>query len=270
MKTLWSRFKKPILFFVAFFILLEVAFFVRPDLFTGPGKFLSPLVTFPVRVVRGAITGISLGFQRYVFLVGVEKENEKLKRELRLTRIENRILLERIRECKSIAYFPVYFSPATWSGEIFPVIGRDASALFDSVLVYTGGKRFSRGTPVLSWQGVVGMVVDYLTLSAKVMLLTNINSAIDVVNSRSGVRGVFKGEGGERGRVEFVPSTRDVKVGDLWVTSGMDGVYPPGISVAVTTSIKKMEDEPFYIIEANPTLDVYSFKYVFIPDKALP
>ncbi len=267
MKTLWKRFKKPILFFVIFFVLLEVTFFLSPDFFAGPGKVISPVVTFPVRVVRGVVSTVTLGFQRYVFLIGVEKENEYLKRELRLKKIENGILLSRVRECKSIAHFPVYFSPATWSGKIFPVIGRDPSSLFDSVLVYTSGEKFKRGTPVLSWQGVVGMVVESLPLSVKVMLLTDINSAIDVIDARSGVRGIFKGEGGEKGEVEFVPSSRDVKKNDLWITSGMDGVYPPGISVAITYSVKKMQEEPFYVIKAVPTLDIYTFKYVFIPEK---
>ncbi len=267
MNTLWKRFKKPILFFIAFFILLEVAFFLKPGIFSGPGKFISPLVTFPVRIVEAVVSNVSRAYHRYVFLVGVERENEILSRKVKRLTIENAILMERVRQCRSIAKFPLYFSPATWSGEIYPVIGRDPSALFDSVLVYTGGRKIPRGTPVLNWKGVVGMVVDHLALSSKVMLLTNINSAVDVVDVRSRVRGIFKGEGNDSGKVEFVPSKRDVKVGDLWVTSGMDGVYPAGISVAVTVSVNRMEDEPFYVIEAVPTIDVLSFEYVFIPEQ---
>ncbi len=265
MKTLWKRFKKPILLFVLFFLLLEIVFFIKPAFFSGPAEPFEPFVSFPVRVVVALKEGIATGVKRYFYLVGVEKDNELLRQKIRKLRLENSVLTSKVRDMEEMVKFPFYFPPTTWEGTLYPLVGRDPSALFDSVLIYTGGKKLKQGTPVIHWNGVVGMVISSELLSAKVMLLTNINSSIDVYDIRSGVRGIFQGTSSDLGRIAFVPDDRDVRVGDYWVTSGLDGIYPRGVDVAVTRSVKEMKEEPFYIITAKPTLDIFSFNYVLVP-----
>lgn len=266
MRNVWRKFKKPIIYFSLFFIFLEVVFFLKPSFFSGPGEILEPVVTFPVRVIVGVEEDVVSLWKRYIFLVGVEKRNEKLIEEINTLRMKLLSCREHLREMEEISKFSFYFNPVTWKGEIVPLIGRDPSSLFDSFLIYTGGKKLPPSTPVLYQDGVVGMVVESELLSAKVMLITNINSAVDVMDARSGVRGVFQGEGGMLGKVKYVTSDQDVKVGDLWITSGFDGVYPPGIGVAKTVSVRRMKEEPFFVIEAKPVVNFFKVRFVFIPE----
>ncbi len=264
MKTLWQKFKKPVIFFILFLLLLEIVFLLSPRFFSGIG-FIEPVMTLPVKFFVGVKSKTVSAIDRYFFLVHTAKENEILKKELHQNEIKLMNLKEELREYRDAIQFKFYYSPITWNGVILPVIGRDISALFDSVIIYKGRLKIQPGTPVLHWRGVVGMVVSVAPFSAKVMLLTNINSSIDVFDSRSGVRGVFRGEGKSYGEVVYVPVNHDVKKGDVWITSGLDGVYPPGVNVAVTKSVKRSRNRYFYKIEALPLLDVFSFRNVFVP-----
>lgn len=96
------------------------------------------------------------------------------------------------------------------------------------------------GQAVVDHLGVVGQVTRVFPLVSEVSLLTDKMQSVPVQNARSGVRSVTFGLGlGGMLELRFMPVNADVRNGDLFVTSGIDGIYPPGLPVAVVTNIER-------------------------------
>ena len=97
-----------------------------------------------------------------------------------------------------------------------------------------------RGFPVLSGQGLVGRVLDVAWTSAHVQLIADARVSVSAKVLRTGARGQLRGSGQDEhfGLVlSEVLRSDDVKVGDQVVTSGLGGIYPPGIPIGVVTRL---------------------------------
>lgn len=116
-------------------------------------------------------------------------------------------------------------------------------------------KGIELGSPVIDTGGVVGQVTRVFPMTSEVTLLINRDQSIPVLNSRTGARNVAYGEvmnGVPQIELRFVPASADVKEGDLLTTSGIDGVYPPGLQVARISHIERRVDISFARIHAKP------------------
>ncbi len=110
-----------------------------------------------------------------------------------------------------------------------------------------------QGQPVLDAFGVVGQVVDVTPLTSKVMLITDVRSAVPVQNSRNGLRAIAAGLGAEdRVALKNVSDTSDVQVGDIFVTSGLGSLYPLGYPVGKVIFVRKNSDVRFSKIVLQP------------------
>ena len=111
------------------------------------------------------------------------------------------------------------------------------------------------GSPVINEAGVLGQVTRVYLQSSEVTLLTDHDAAIPVLNSRTQARSAaFGGAGGGVGLLEmrFMAGNADVQVGDILTTSGVDGVYPPGLKVASVAKIDRKIDSGFARIVLMP------------------
>ena len=111
------------------------------------------------------------------------------------------------------------------------------------------------GSPVVNESGVLGQVTRVYLQSSEVTLLTDRDAAIPVLNSRTQVRSAaFGGGSGGVGLLEmrFMAGNADVQVGDILTTSGVDGVYPPGLKVASVAKIDRKIDSGFARIVLMP------------------
>lgn len=115
-----------------------------------------------------------------------------------------------------------------------------------------------RGAPVLDGAGVLGQVTQVYPFSSEVTLLTDREQSIPVLNVRTGVRGVAYGDpamptGQSAGmELRFMLASSDIEVGDLLSTSGVDGVYPPGLPVARVVQVDRRSDSSFVRIYCAP------------------
>jgi rod shape-determining protein MreC len=115
------------------------------------------------------------------------------------------------------------------------------------------------GSPVIDAGGVVGQVTRVYPLTAEVTLLTDRDQSIPVMNSRTGARNISSGNllaGVPVIELKFVPASADVKEGDLLTTSGIDGVYPPGLQVGRISHIERRVDISFARIHATPLAEL--------------
>jgi rod shape-determining protein MreC len=121
------------------------------------------------------------------------------------------------------------------------------------------------GAAVLDQAGVVGQVTRVFAWLSEVTLVTDKEQAIPIQVLRSGLRGVTFGIGYD-GTLElrFMPVNADIQNGDLLVTSGIDGTYPPGLPVAEVSNIERNAAYAFARITCTPKAGVSSFGQVLI------
>lgn len=129
-----------------------------------------------------------------------------------------------------------------------PVQSQMAEILYDARdpstrrIVINRGSRddVSLGLPVIDHAGVVGQVTRVFPFTSEVTLLTDKDQAIPVQVLRSGLRSIVYGRG-NTGLLDlrFVAQDADIQVGDVLVTSGLDGMYPAGLAVARVTQVEK-------------------------------
>jgi len=110
------------------------------------------------------------------------------------------------------------------------------------------------GQPVLDANGVMGQVIQTGPWTSRVMLVTDLRSAIPVQDSRNGVRGIVVGRGSLVNlALTNIPETVDVRAGDTLVTSGLGGHYPEGYPVGIVRSVQHNSGEQFTKIEVVPS-----------------
>ena len=109
------------------------------------------------------------------------------------------------------------------------------------------------GSPVISEAGVIGQVTRVYPLSSEVTLLTDKDAAVPVLNIRTQSRSAAYGSAtGDALELRFMAGNADVQPGDLLQTSGVDGVYPPGLPVARVVTIDRKVDSGFAKILLAP------------------
>ncbi len=120
------------------------------------------------------------------------------------------------------------------------------------------------GAPVIDDAGVVGQVTRVYPLSSVVTLLSDKDAAIPVQNARTQQRGAAFGGGDGGMELRFLAGNADVKVGDLLVTGGIDGVYPPALPVARVTQVERRAESGFARVIATPVATIDGVRYVLV------
>ena len=110
-----------------------------------------------------------------------------------------------------------------------------------------------RSQAIVDSTGIMGQLVRVGPWSAEVMLITDPEAAVPVEIVRNGLRSIAVGTGDSAELdLPYVQVTADVKVGDVLVTSGMDGVFPAGVPVGVITESRRDPDEILARVRARP------------------
>jgi rod shape-determining protein MreC len=124
------------------------------------------------------------------------------------------------------------------------------------------------GSPVIDEFGVLGQITRVYPAVSEVTLVTDRDQATPVLNARTGARSVAHGDtsGLHPGLLElrFMAANADVQAGDLLTTSGVDGVYPPGLPVAQIEKIERRADSAFARIHLAPRAAVTGALHVMV------
>ena len=124
------------------------------------------------------------------------------------------------------------------------------------------------GSPVLDELGVLGQVTRVLPFVSEVTLLVDRDQAIPVLNPRTGARSVAYGDpvAGHGGGMElrFMPANADIREDDLLTTSGVDGLYAPGLPVARVVRVERRADSAFARIYCAPLAQVQGARHVVV------
>ncbi|WP_333984600.1 rod shape-determining protein MreC [Burkholderia orbicola] len=143
----------------------------------------------------------------------------------------------------------------------------DTSDPFTQKIVVGQGSQqgIQDGSPVVSEDGVVGQVTRVFPLQSEVTLVTDRDLAIPVQVLRTGLRSVIYGTPkGDSLDLRFVPTSADLVAGDELITSGLDGVYPPGLPVAKVVRVDKLADTAFARVTCAPVAAVRGARQMLV------
>lgn len=153
--------------------------------------------------------------------------------------------------------------------------GRAAEVLYDAADPYTRKlvidqgltNGIAAGSPVIDEHGVVGQVTQVQPFTSEITLVIDRDLSIPVQNVRTGARSVAFGDASAHGgglELRFMAANADLQEGDLLTTSGVDGVYPPGLPVARIDRIERRADTAFARIHCVPLAHVTAARYVLV------
>ena len=121
------------------------------------------------------------------------------------------------------------------------------------------------GEAVIDADGVVGQVTRVYPYMAEVTLVTDKDHAVPVQVQRSGVRSVLHGSGAGRApELRFMAPSADIQVGDVLVTSGLDGTYPAGLAVARIATLERDTGQTFARITCTPLAGVDRSEHLLV------
>ena len=197
---------------------------------------VSPLIdvlVVPARTLAGV-------FDYFRDLSKIYDDNRKLRAEnnrlqivsdkARALEIENKLL------AKLLNYTP----PPNAKFVTARVIAEEGDAFSHSIIAYTGrDSGVKKGQVVMSDNGVIGRVDKPGKMYSKIILITDINSKIPVMVERTRVRGILSGDNTTVPKMIFIPLSAKLTVGDRIITSGVAGVFPPGLPIGKISSIEK-------------------------------
>lgn len=227
------------------------------------------VVTYPLQMAASTPADVVRNASRYFgTLIDVQLENADLRRHQlgageRLLRFEHleqenahlRELLQMSQrvQTKSIAADILYNAPDPFARKV--ILDRGAQ------------QGVEPGLAVVDANGVIGQVTRVHPIQAEVTLLTDRNQSIPVSVVRNGVRGVLYGVG--RGMLEMrhVLADVDIRPGDQLVTSGLDGVFVPGLPVATVTRVNRDADA-FARIDCEPLAAIERSVQVLVVGRA--
>lgn len=151
-----------------------------------------------------------------------------------------------------------------------------AQVIYDAADPYTRRVMIDRGqsagvelgSPVMDESGMLGQVTRVHPFLSEVTLLIDRDQAIPVMNLRTGARSVAYGDpviahGGGM-ELRFMPGNADVQENDLLTTSGVDGLYPPGLPVARVVRVERRADSAFARIYCAPLAQVNGARHVMV------
>ena len=123
------------------------------------------------------------------------------------------------------------------------------------------------GSPVMDESGVLGQVTRVYPFVSEITLLIDRDQVIPVMNARTGARSVAYGDPAQHGgtmELRYMSINEDVKEGDLLTTSGVDGVYAPGLPVAKVARVDRRGDTSFARIVCQPLANLSAVTHVMV------
>lgn len=208
----------------------------------------------------------------FVTQSSLQRDNERLAREnflnAGLLQTQQALIAEN-QHLRALLEMQERAEQSSVSAEIL-YFGRDPFGR--KVIVDKGSSQdIEEGSAVVDDTGLIGQVSRAFPWTAEVALITDREQVVPVQIVRNGLRAVVFGMGYDGALdLRFMPVNAEIENGDVLVTSGIDGVYPAGLPVAVVSNIERNAAYPFAKITCTPTAGVNRHKQVLVLSRLAP
>jgi rod shape-determining protein MreC len=230
------------------------------------------IVSVPLNAITGGFTRLSQSMNRLLSETGdmneLRRRNEELEEQFVKLQGELIQLREIASDYERLAGLLDYTS--SLEGREFvtaDVIGVDSQSAVRSIIINRGTRDgIDRGMPVQTDLGLVGIIYSVSANTSRVQLISDQNSAVSARLQKSRAQGSVRGRGLLTGnlRMEFIDVDEEITIGDLVVTSGLGGNFPPDIVIGQVTSRRKFEFELWQEAEVSSLVDFSTLEFVLV------
>lgn len=250
-----------------------LALFVIGLIALALGGYLTPLSRLVLNPVVSAQTWLSVRFQALQNAIAAPQDLARLRQrnsemEVEVSRMQTEIIVlkQQISETRVLSAL-VDFARVQPENRYLAasVIGRDPSPFLDYVIINRGSDDgLRRGMPVVTQQGLVGRIAAVTADAARVQLITDPASNINVKLEPSRAQAVIRGEVSGEISLAMIPQSAPVEIGDLILTSGLGGNYPTNILIGQVTGVRRRETDLFQSASVQPVVDFNQIEIVLI------
>ncbi|HSS22076.1 MAG TPA: rod shape-determining protein MreC [Pyrinomonadaceae bacterium] len=211
-------------------------------------------VASPAQNISSGASGAGSSFVRRIVNFGsTAQENEDLKKQLAETQLELRKAQQLAAEADRLKSLLNLKEQTGFEPVPARVIARDSSVWFNTITINRGSSSgVGLNMPVVTGDGIVGRVIALSPWTAQVMMITDEKAAAGAIVGKIGsdgplgsVRGL-----GDRGLIEmrYVSDLEQVPVGEFILTTGQDGIYPPGLTIGEVVQVDKDSSQAHKIL----------------------
>ena len=247
--------------------------FIAGVLLLALGGYLTPVFRVTLNPIIAVQTWLSSRYMAIHDLVTVPKDVASLQQknvELQgeVTQLQSQVieLQQQISEAQ-VLYALLDFARARPDNQYIAaaVIGRDTNPFISYILIDQGSDAGLRhGMPVVTNQGLVGRIDAVTAGGARVELITDSTSVVNVRVQSSQVEASMIGSVTGELSLQMVPTNSTISVGDVILTSGLGGSYPPNIFIGQISSVLKRENDLSQTAVIQPVVDFASLKAVLV------
>ena len=211
-----------------------------------------------------------LGFQDFVTaprdIVTLRTRNAELEAQVSQLQAQLIELQQRVNETEILAAL-VDFSRSNPEStyKAASVIGRDPSPFLHYIIINRGSNDdIRRGMPVVTNQGLVGRVDAVIADAARVQLITDPSSSVNVYLQNADTSAVLYGSVTGDVSLYLISQNSSVEAGDLILTSGLGGGYPADIIIGQVITVRSLEFELFQQATVQPAVDFSRLEIVLV------
>lgn len=258
-------------------VVVSCVFFLGLSLVLRAMNTLTPGRVDPVGVLllevmhplQLGMTAVSRGATRvwdeYIALWSLRQQNEDLRRRLADVEDLSRRAAELDLTNRRLGKLLELKEGDASSAIAARIVGRSPSSVVRTVVLDKGeANGVTKGMSVLSPDGVIGQVVAVSTHAARVMLVSDPNSGVDILVQRSRVQGIASGSTDNGCVLKYIQRGSDIAVGDAIITSGLDGIFPKGQPVGIVTRVDSRESRMFQEVEVKLSADLSKAEEVLV------
>ncbi|MBI3301841.1 MAG: rod shape-determining protein MreC [Deltaproteobacteria bacterium] len=258
-----------IVFSCGFFLLLSL---VLAAVNTRTPERVDPVGVLLLEVMHPfqlGMTALSQGAGRlwdnYLALWSLREQNEELRRRLEEMENVSQRAVELDLANQRLAKLLALRNELGDAAVAARVVGRSPIVWVHTVVLDKGERHgVTKGMAVLTPEGVVGQVVSVSAHAARVLLISDPNSGVDILVQRTRVQGIATGtiEGGCT--LKYIQRGSDIAVGDVVITSGLDGIFPKGQPVGTVVRVDTKDSRMFQDVEVKLSAELAKVEEVLV------
>jgi rod shape-determining protein MreC len=237
------------------------------------GGYLTPLLRATLNPLISAQGWVSTRFMTLYDYLTIPKDVSSLRQQNSLLESENSQIQTQLIQLQQELSQAQAINALVGFARVHPenqyvaatVIGRDLSPFIKYVFIDAGSDDGLRhGMPVVTQDGLVGRIDAVTAGGARVQLITDPGSAVNVRLQTSNIEAVLTGSLTGDLSLEMLPREADISVGEIVLTSGLGGSYPPNIFIGQIQSIQNLENELFKYATIQPLVDFSDLSVVLV------
>lgn len=275
--------KRFILVIVAVFIILGNLVFLavgsQDGIAVGRFERLTIAMVAPFqRIVSTTVDAVQDVWTVYIASISAARENKVLQKALAQATADQNHYRELLLENERLRKFIHFKETESRIMVAAKVIARDPSPWFSTMMIDKGtDEGLLRGLPVVAAEGIVGQVVAVSSRYSRVLLITDRNSSVDALVQNTRARGIVQGDNTDTCFFDYTLRKEVVAIGDCIVASGLDQVFPKGLSIGRVVDVKKENSALFQHVKIKTSVDFNKLEEVLVfvkpaqvPEAVLP